>query len=104
MSLVNIILMVYGYPKNMKELCNNGFHLDFADDSNPGNDVSSNNNDWTESGFNTADVNEYLTDFTRTTGSFVTDKGLAFDGDTSTRCFGDANGTFKFTTRSCNSI
>ena len=29
---------------------NNGFHLDFADSSDLGNDVSGNNNDWTASG------------------------------------------------------
>jgi hypothetical protein len=31
---------------------NNGFYLDFADDSNPGNDVSGNNNDFTDGGGN----------------------------------------------------
>lgn len=34
----------------------NGFHLDFADSSDPGNDVSGNNNDFTASGFDTAAI------------------------------------------------
>ena len=34
----------------------NGFHLDFADSSNLGNDVSGNNNDFTASGFDTAAI------------------------------------------------
>jgi len=75
---------------------NNGYHLDFADSSNPGNDVSGNNNDFTAVGIDTEDVNPFLSQFTATVGSFVTDKALAFDGDTSTRCFGDGNGTFRF--------
>ena len=35
---------------------NNGFHLDFADNSDPGNDVSGNNNDFTAVGFDTAAI------------------------------------------------
>ena len=34
----------------------NGFHLDFADNSAIGNDVSGNNNDWTATNFGTFDV------------------------------------------------
>ena len=34
----------------------NGFHLDFADSSDPGNDVSGNNHDFTASGFDTSAV------------------------------------------------
>ena len=34
----------------------NGFHLDFADGSDPGNDVSGNNNDWTATGFDTTAI------------------------------------------------
>jgi len=34
---------------------NNGFHLDFADDSDLGNDVSGNNNDFTSSGLTSTD-------------------------------------------------
>jgi hypothetical protein len=40
----------------------NGFHLDFADSSDLGNDVSGNNNDFTASGFDTADIVNYRQD------------------------------------------
>ena len=40
----------------------NGFHLDFADSSDLGNDVSGNNNDFTVSGFDTAAISSSNTD------------------------------------------
>tara|TARA_Y100001938_G_scaffold14863_1_gene18389 strand:- start:1720 stop:4227 length:2508 start_codon:yes stop_codon:yes gene_type:complete len=55
-----------------------GWHLDFADSSNVGNDVSGNNNDWSSSGFsahdrkidnptnNFATLNEHLTQYQTT--------------------------------------
>jgi hypothetical protein len=47
-------------PKNYSgSYGTNGYNLDFADGSNPGNDVSGNNNDFTASGFDTADVALY---------------------------------------------
>ena len=47
-----------------------GFHLDFADGSDLGNDVSGNNNDFTATGFDTADVVLYSAQTTATNGGF----------------------------------
>ncbi len=67
-----------------------GFHLDFADSSDLGNDVSGNNNDFTASNFDTADIKLYhpLID-TSDTGVFSNNPAsngpqLAFDGDSGT--------------------
>jgi hypothetical protein len=76
---------------------NNGFHLDFADNSDPGNDVSGNNNDWTAAGFQTTSTHEnYDLDYndtptsnystlnalrsTVTTGRGTQDANLTLDG------------------------
>ena len=77
----------------------NGFRLDFADSSDLGNDVSGNNNDFTASGFDTADVALYSKDLFTSTSSSInvnsTSTGFdsvsfppsnAFDGSTSTQC------------------
>ena len=76
----------------------NGFHLDFADSSDLGNDVSGNNNDFTASGFDTADVALYSKDlftnastatpnYNTTDKTFLASNGAdkAFDGSTSTQ-------------------
>ena len=60
----------------------NGFHLDFADSSNPGNDVSGNNNDFTASGFDTSPVGLYSPGLTANSGGSIVSVGNAFDGVT----------------------
>lgn len=55
----------------------NGFHLDFANASDPGNDVSGNNNDWTNNNLATTDQ---MTD--SPTNSFPTLSPLTPDGGT----------------------
>ena len=74
----------------------NGYRLNFANSSDLGNDVSGNNNDFTASGFDTADVNAYITQLTATVGGFPVGKANAFDGDINTRAYGDGNGTWQF--------
>ena len=88
---------------------NNGFHLDFADNSDPGNDVSGNNNDFTAVGFDTADVASYagtiFTDHVNTGASatpnisstattFTNPFTNAFDGNTSTRVYTSGAGSW----------
>ena len=64
----------------------NGFHLDFADSSDLGNDVSGNNNDFTATNFDTGDIAVYIPDVVSSTGSFYSGQGpeLMFDGSSST--------------------
>ena len=64
----------------------NGFHLDFADSSDLGNDVSGNNNDFSATGFDTADVALYSTDLFTESGTASpdfdsTDKTFASGGE-----------------------
>ena len=60
----------------------NGFHLDFADKSDLGNDVSGNNNDFTASGFDTNPVGLYSPGLTANSGGTMNSLANAFDGNT----------------------
>ena len=62
----------------------NGFHLDFADSSDLGNDVSGNNNDFTATGFDTGNVALY-------SANLVSSSGTWASGRTPTHLFGDTS-------------
>jgi hypothetical protein len=60
-----------------------GFHLDFADSSNPGNDVSGNNNDFSHSGFGTGNNADHDVDYSDTpTNNFATLNGAVASDQT----------------------
>lgn len=94
---------------------NNGFHLDFADNSAPGNDVSGNNNDWTASNFDTADVvlytpfeagsgTTYESNTANRTASLI-NPGSAFDGNTAGGTqVNEAGGGFWYLTYTINNV
>jgi hypothetical protein len=65
----------------------NGFHLDFADGSDPGNDVSGNNNDFTASGFDTGTVALYSPGLSANAGGTMNSLANAFDGSTGTAAY-----------------
>ena len=64
----------------------NGFHLDFADSSDLGNDVSGNNNDFTASGFDTSPVGLYSANLVSSSGAWLGSNtpDRLFDSSTST--------------------
>ena len=64
-----------------------GWHLDFADSSNLGNDVSGNNDDFTASGFDTNPVGLYSPGLTANSGGTMNSLANAFDGNTGNAAF-----------------